>query len=230
MTRAPTPRPEMILDSLRGEFDALVERMQTGEAKAAGRALFTAYTRRPGAAVVADLQQRFDEVLAELEAAAGWQTSRVRRPVLILGQLDGVLTGIRQLRRVQPLETEEIAGLRLPTLAEMARIKAWLLATRFTVRDYLDAVVLFERLGVDGVRAALAGLDALYPQPNGASVLAEVVERLGSARPVDEAAIDLATYRGLRAPWNDWQHVASRGRFWARVLADLLLGAKGGEP
>jgi hypothetical protein len=179
--------------------------------------------------VVADLQHRFDEVLAELEAAAGWQTSRVRRPVLILGQLDGVMTGIRQLRRVQPLETEEIAGLRLPTLAEMARIKAWLLATRFTVRDYLDAVVLFERLGVDGVRAALAGLDALYPQPNGASVLAEVVERLGSARPVDEAAIDLATYRGLQAPWNDWRHVVSRGRFWARVLADLLLGAKGGE-
>jgi hypothetical protein len=150
--------------------------------------------------------------------------------VLILGQLDGVLTGIRQLRRVQPLETEEIAGLRLPTLAEMARIKAWLLATRFTVRDYLDAVVLFERLDVDGVRAALAGLDALYPQPNGASVLAEVVERLGSARPVDEAAIDLVTYRGLQAPWNDWRHAVSRGRFWARVLADLLLGAKGGEP
>jgi hypothetical protein len=80
------------------------------------------------------------------------------------------------------------------------------------------------------LRAALAGLDAFYPQPNGASVLAEVVERLGSARPVDEAAIDLATYRGLQAPWNDWRHVVSRGRFWARVLADLLLGAKGGEP
>jgi len=201
MTEAPTPRLEETLDSLRGELDALVERMQTSEAKAAGRALFAAYTRRPGAA---------------------------GRP--ILGQLDGVLTGIRQLRRVQPLETEEIAGLRLPTLAEMARIKAWLLATRFTVRDYLDAVVLFERLGVDGVRAALAGLDALYPQPNGASVLAEVVERLGSARPVDEPAIDLATYRGLQAPWNDWRHVVLRGRFWARVLADLLLGAKGGEP
>jgi hypothetical protein len=30
---------------------------------------------------------------------------------------------------------------------EMARIKAWLLATRYTVRDYLDTVVLFERLG-----------------------------------------------------------------------------------
>ncbi len=179
--------------------------------------------------VVMDLRERFDEVLADLEAAAGWQTSRVRRPVLILGQLDGVLTGIRQLRRVQPLETEEIAGLRVPTLAEMARIKAWLLATRSTTRDYLDAVVLFERLGEEEVREALRRLDELYPQPSGASVLAEVVERLGSARPVDAGEIDLASYRGLRPPWNDWQHVTSRGRLWAQVLADLLLGEKENE-
>jgi hypothetical protein len=176
--------------------------------------------------VVTDLKERFDDVLADLESAAGWQTARVRRPVLILGQLDGILTGIRQLRRVEPLETEEIAGLRVPTLAEMARIKAWLLATRFTTRDYLDTVVLFERLTEQGVRAALQRLDALYPQSNGASVLAEVVERLGSAKPVDAAEIDLASYRGLQAPWNDWQHVAARGRFWAGVLADLLLGSK----
>jgi hypothetical protein len=144
----------------------------------------------------------------------------------VLVGLDGVLTGIRQLRRVQPLETEEIAGLRVPTLAEMARIKAWLLATRFTTRDYLDAVVLFERLGEEGVRNALRRLDDLYPQPGGSSVLAEVVERLGSARPVDVASIDLAGYRGLQPPWNDWQYVTTRGRMWARALAGLLLGEK----
>ena len=173
--------------------------------------------------VVPDLRERFDEVLADLEAAAGWRTSRGRRPVLILGQLDGVLTGIRQLRRTEPLETEERAGLRVPTLAEMARIKAWLLATRFTTRDYLDTVVLFEKLGEAGLRQALAKLDAMYPQPSGASVLAEVVERLGSARPVDVAEIDLTSYRGLRPPWNDWDYVVTRGRLWAAVLADLLL-------
>ncbi|HKI05813.1 MAG TPA: hypothetical protein VKK31_27785 [Thermoanaerobaculia bacterium] len=178
--------------------------------------------------VVADLRDRFDEVLAELEAAAGWQTSRIRRPVLILGQLDGVLTGIRQLRRVEPLETEDIAGLRVPTLAEMARIKAWLLATRFTTRDYLDAVVLFERLGEAGVREALLRFDEIYPQPSGASVLAEVIERLASAQPLDVAEIDLASYRGLQPPWNDWGYVTARGRLWARVLADLLLGGKEG--
>ncbi len=133
------------------------------------------------------LSDRFDEVLTELEAAAGWQTTRVRRPVLILGSLDGVLTGIRQLRRARPLETEEIAGLRVPTLAEMARIKAW---------------------------------------PSGASVLAEVVERLGAARLVDLATVDLESYRTLEAPWNDWRHVVARGRVWARWLADLLLAER----
>ena len=52
----------------------------------------------------------------------------------------------------------------VPTLAEMARIKAWLLATRHSVRDYLDTVVLFERLGQDGVRAALRPFDEIYQQ------------------------------------------------------------------
>ena len=174
--------------------------------------------------VLEDLKNRFDEVLATLEAAAGWQTQRVRRPVLILGRLDGILTGIRQLRRVRPLETEWIRGVRVPTLAEMARIKAWLLATRATTRDYLDTVVLFERLGEAGVRSALATLDELYPQDNGASVLAEVAERLGQAQPADAASLDMATYRGLRAPWNDWGHVVHRGRAWAQVVADLALG------
>ena len=179
--------------------------------------------------VLADLAERFDEVLADLESAAGWETSRVRRPVLILGRLDGILTGIRQMRRVRPLETEEVAGLRVPTLAEMARIKAWLLAVRYTTRDYLDAVVLLERLGEEEARHALQSLDETYPQPNGASVLAEVIERLGAAQPLDAAQIDLASYRGLSPPWRDWRHVVGRGRAWAQVLAGLLLGGEEAE-
>src|SRR5262245_38931073 len=65
--------------------------------------------------VLEDLRERFDDVLATLEAVAGWQTNRIQRPVIILGQLDGILTGIRQLRRTVPLETEILAGLRVPT-------------------------------------------------------------------------------------------------------------------
>jgi hypothetical protein len=172
--------------------------------------------------VAPDLRERFDQVLAALEAAAGWQTERVRRPILILGELDGILTGIRQLRRTRPLETEVIDGLRVPTLPEMLRIKAWLLVTRSTVRDYLDTVVLCERLGSE-VTEALASFDDTYRQLGGASPLAEVAERLVQARPADVAAVDLATYKGLVAPWNDWSHVVERGRAFAPVVARVAM-------
>ena len=164
-----------------------------------------------------------------LKAVAGWHTARVQRPVLILGQLDGVLTGIRQLRRTRPLETEEIGGLRVPTLAEMARIKAWLVATRNTVRDYLDTVVLFERLGEEGLVSAMRPFDEIYRQPSAASPLAEVAEHLASAAPADRAAIDLGRYRALQPPWSDWGHVVARGRHWAAVLARVVLEGTGRE-
>jgi len=175
--------------------------------------------------VAPDLRERFDEVLAALEAAAGWETERVQRPVLILGALDGVLTGIRQLRRTRPLETEVIEGLRVPTLAEMLRIKAWLLVTRHTVRDYLDTVVLCERLGAEKVAAALAPFDDIYQQLGGASPLAELAERLAHARPADVALVDLRTYKGLVPPWNDWAHVVERGRTFAPVVARVAMEA-----
>lgn len=173
--------------------------------------------------VVTDLRDRFEEVLSSLEAAAGWHTERVQKPVLILGSLDGILTGIRQLRRAQPLETEVKEGIRLPTLAEMARIKAWMLATRHTVRDYLDTVVLFECLGEPQTEMALKPFDALYPQQNGASPLSEVAERLAAAHPSDLASVDLSSYRGLIAPWNSWEHVVERARRWAPLVARLAL-------
>jgi hypothetical protein len=175
--------------------------------------------------VLTDLRERFDEILATLEAAAGWSTERVRRPVLILGQLDGILTGVRQLRRTQPLEVEEVAGLRVPTLAEMARIKAWLLVIRHTVRDYLDTVVLCERLGEPGLVEAMRSFDVIYRQPTPTSPLAEVVERLATAAPSDAAEVDLQRYRALRAPWTDWTYVSARGRQWAQVIARVVLEA-----
>jgi hypothetical protein len=143
--------------------------------------------------------------------------------VLILGQLEGMLTGIRQLRRTEPLETEQVDGLQVPTLAEMARIKLWLLATRHTIRDYLDTVVLFERLGDEGVRSALVRFDQLYVQPSGASPLAEAAERLAAGSPSDRALVDLGSYRSLVAPWNDWSYLLERGRRWAPIVAAVAM-------
>jgi hypothetical protein len=109
----------------------------------------------------------------------------------------------------------------------MARIKAWLLVTRYTVRDYLDTVVLLEKLGEPAARAALESLDRLYPQASGASVLAELGERLAAGEPQDRAAVELSSYRGLIAPWNDWSRLLAAGRRWSEVVATLVLRSSG---
>ncbi len=75
--------------------------------------------------------------------------------------------GIRQLIRAEPLETIEIGGIRVPTLAEMLRIKGWLVITRNALGDYLDYCALAERLG-HGFESAMERMYALYPQPEGA--------------------------------------------------------------
>ncbi len=100
--------------------------------------------------VLVDLKSRFDDVLGKLEDVANWNTARTRRPVLILGQLDGVDTGIRNLIRVAPLETARVetahGPITLPTIEEMLRIKAWLVVTRNETRDYIDVAALSHRI------------------------------------------------------------------------------------
>ena len=182
-------------------------------------ALHAAHRRSmDGAHVLEDLRSRFDEVLAALESAAGWQTARVQRPVPILGQMQGVLTGIRPLRRSEPLEVERVDGLTVPALPEMTRIQGGLLTTRYTVRDYLDTVVLCERLGEQGTRSAFSRFDERYRQPTGASPLVERVERLSASKPLDEVHVDLANDR----QWTPSLHGALR---WPLVKDSSLLRA-----
>ena len=66
-------------------------------------------------------------------------------------------------------------------------------------------------------------MDGLYQQDSGASVLSEVADRLATGVPPDRGRVDIASYRGLRSPWNDWNHVVQRGRHWAEVLAQRAL-------
>jgi hypothetical protein len=164
--------------------------------------------------VLSDLRSRFDEVLTDLEAVSGWETERVRRPHLILGSLDGIDTGIRQLRRSQPLETTtmRVGGfdVRLPTLPEILRIKAFLSLDRNSTRDYLDLAALTSHQGFGAAVTALTTMDDLYPQKNGDrwAVRTQLVKQLADPRPYDLDSVDLAEYKGIRAPFNQWANVA----------------------
>jgi len=161
--------------------------------------------------VLPDLRHRFDQVLAELEAAAGWRTARVKRPVLILGSLDGIETGVRQLIREQPLETQEvsISGVRLvvPTEEELLRIKGVLILKRNATRDYLDFAALAERIGPARIQKALATMDQLYPQTSGESTLQQLEVQLANPMPYDLENTDLTEYRRLHPKWHDWNRV-----------------------
>lgn len=179
--------------------------------------------------VVADLRGRFDEVLAAPEETRGWITARVQRPVLILGKLEGVETGVRNLIRRTPMEVEMVVvgnrRLRVPTLVEITRIKACLCLLRNATRDYLDFVALADRLGAGEAAAVVAGMDRYYADQLGAGgrrVAAQVARQLAEPRPDDLGEIDLLSYRGLDRRWRDWQAVVGGCRRVAVRVLDSL--------
>lgn len=163
--------------------------------------------------VLTDLRDRFDGVLAELESVAGWKTARLARPVQILGSLDGILTGIRQLIRTEPLETTTLdfggVNLTVPTEAEILRIKGVLILKRNATRDYLDFVALATHLGTDATGEALRSFDRLYPQESGESALQQLQAQLANPLPYDLEESDLSEYRDLAPRWQDWGEVKS---------------------
>ncbi len=176
--------------------------------------------------VLTDLRSRFDQVLTELESVAGWKTARVRRPVQILGSLDGIETGIRQLIRTEPLETTVLDyqgdKLTIPTRAEILRIKAVLILKRNATRDYLDFVALADRMGDEQLIAALERFDALYPQDNGESPLQQLQVQLASPLPYDLEETELPEYKNLDPEWHDWENLKAACGRCAIVLFEHL--------
>jgi hypothetical protein len=177
--------------------------------------------------VLEDLRSRFDQLLEDLEATDGWITARTKRPVLILGSLDGVETGIRQLIRRRPLEVQSLTTpqgttLRVPTIEEMLRIKAWLVLKRNATRDYLDVVALADRLG-ERAAEVLAGIDGYYADqigPDGRRVSTQLVRQLADPIAYDLSETDLLTYRKLDPRFQDWDAVAARCRALATMILD----------
>lgn len=179
--------------------------------------------------VLTDLASRYADVLEAVEASDGWVTS-VRAsspPLTILGSLDGIEAGLRQLRRTRPLEVEEVhlpsgETLRVPTLEEMLRIKAYLVVQRNTVRDYLDVAALADTMGMAVAAPLLVDLDAYYRDRSGGddAVATAVVQRLADPAPRDHRVTrQLASYKGLAPRWHDWEAVVAA----CHDLADHML-------
>lgn len=177
--------------------------------------------------ILTDLESHFDGVLARLEAEVGWVTARTVAPKLILGHLDGVDTGIRQLIRTEPLETARIPymghEITVPTYAETLRIKGILILKRNQRRDYLDFAALAHGLSLENLCAAMKSFDRLYPQDNGHSPLQQLVVQLGDPRPSPRDRQDWKRL-GVRVPgWTDWDTVRAHCLEAAALLWENLM-------
>jgi hypothetical protein len=181
--------------------------------------------------VIQDLARNYDSALAALESIVGWRTQRRVKGKLILGRIGDIDAGLRNQRRSAPLETMtvELPGgrtLKLPTMEEMLRIKAYLVVERNATRDYLDVAALSHRLGFPKSALALEKMNDLYAEfaGEGGDMLSTLVVNLSNPDPYDLTQLDLTEYRGIVTPWNDWQTVVAQTRSLALALIDRTPG------
>ncbi len=142
----------------------------------------------------------------------------------ILGRLDGIETGVRQLIRAEPLETMTVSvgnqEIRIPTEAEILRIKGFLLLRRNATRDYVDFAALADRGGDAATGAAFERFDRLYPQDNGESALQQMLVQLSNPKPYDLDGTSLSEYNNLESRWHDWNEVRDVCAHAAAIIFD----------
>jgi len=154
--------------------------------------------------ILLDLEERYEEVLDFLEGRDDWETARIYPPKLLLRNFKGVETGIRQLMRPRPLETEpfQIKGgkvVTVPTLEEMLRTKAWMIVSRNATRDFIDFAALADNLGIDVSVRTLSDFEDYYAdliRGKKASPVIQLIRQLAEPAPGDLDRIALSHYKG----------------------------------
>ena len=138
-------------------------------------------------------------------------------------------TGLRQLIRSQPLETESVEflgkTLTIPTRGEMLRIKAWLIVTRNATRDYIDFAAISRILGDQKVVDALEKFDRYYQDVYRGSEVAplnQLARQLAEPKPYDLDEIDIADYKGIAPPLDRWENISEVCTRVSALLSDFL--------
>jgi len=179
--------------------------------------------------VLANLKENYEEVLDFLEGRDDWETARIYPPKLILGNFQGVETGIRQLKRNRPLETEIIniggKSITLPTIPEMVRTKGWMIVSRNATRDYIDFAALAKYIGMEDAIDVLKDFNSYYSdliRGKQASPIVQLVRQLAEPKPGDLDQIDLSQYKGIQPPFDSWANITKICEEISVALGDTL--------
>jgi len=179
--------------------------------------------------ILSDLKENYEEVLDFLEGRDDWETARIHPPKLILGNFQGVETGIRQLRCNCPLEMETIdihgKKITLPTIPEMVRTKGWMIISRNTTRDYIDFAALSKHIGMEKTVAVLKDFNSYYSdliRGQKALPIVQLVRQLAEPEPGDLDQIDLSQYKGIQPPYDSWVNIVNICEEISVALGDKL--------
>lgn len=111
----------------------------------------------------------------------------------------------------------------VPTVAEMLRVKAWLVLRRNAVRDYLDVVALAQKIGTERAVVVFGSIDDYYTDqigPGGKRVATQLAKQLADPDPYDISEVELGHYRRLVPRLRNWDDVAQA----CRDLAQAMVG------
>ncbi|WP_217428637.1 nucleotidyl transferase AbiEii/AbiGii toxin family protein [Microlunatus speluncae] len=181
--------------------------------------------------VVSDLRQRFHLVLDALEQEGDRVTNRAAEGKIVLRELGGIETGVRQLRRAHPLEVQQIklpSGnlVTVPTIEETLRVKAFLLIARNRVRDFLDVVALSDTMGITAAAATLRRIDVYYQDTRRGddAVVSQLARQLADPDPADSRVLrQLANYKNLAPRWQNWANVVDQCH---KIALAMTIGAQ----
>lgn len=112
--------------------------------------------------------------------------------------------------------------LRVPTIDEALRIRAFLIVRRNQTKDYLDLVALTVTMGDVAAAGVLSTLDGCYADQrgDGMGVASQVARQLSDPRPADQRVTqELNRYKGLDSRWHRWQDLTQA----CHRLADLMV-------
>jgi hypothetical protein len=179
--------------------------------------------------VLSNLKENYEEVLDFLEGRDDWETARIHPPKLILGNFQGVETGIRQLRRNRPLETEVVniggKSITTPTIPEMLRTKGWMIISRNATRDYIDFAALAKHISIENAVDVLKDFNSYYSdliRGGKALPVVQLVRQLAEPKPCDLDQIDLSLYKGIKPPFDTLDNIREICEEISVALGDRL--------
>jgi hypothetical protein len=99
-------------------------------------------------------------------------------------------------------------------------IKAYIIAVRGAVRDYLDFVALANVAGDDAaVLKNLSLIDNDFEGLQEHSILLTLLQNLSDPNPEDLDDGDLTKYKGLKKEFQDWDKIKMECHKYARILS-----------